>query len=251
VSGPWYEHSFGERYLRLYAHRDAREAERALETLFPGHALAGRTALDLACGSGRYLQLLHERGAKAVGLDLSEVLLGDASERFAARGIKAPLVRADMRRIPFVDLAFDVVLSMFTSFGYFETVAAHEELSREMGRVTRAVIVLDLPDIETLVRDLVPESERRLEDRRVRERRWLEADPMRVVKEITIADSEGGQVQERYEERVMLFSRAEVDRMFRAAGFRVVDVLGDYSGSPWVAGRSPRMLMRLQRRTRP
>ena len=55
----WFEESFGERYLRLYAHRDSLEASTAVETLFPGHALAGRTALDLACGAGRYLRLLH------------------------------------------------------------------------------------------------------------------------------------------------------------------------------------------------
>jgi SAM-dependent methyltransferase len=248
LSPAWFEESFGERYLRLYAHRDRTEAATALATLFPEHSLAGRRALDLACGPGRYLRVLHERGAYAVGLDLSGVLLREAREQFATQGVAAPLVRGDMRTLPFVDGSFDVTLCMFTSFGYFETVAAHQALAREIGRVTRAVIILDLPDHRSLARSLVPESERRLEDRRVFEHRQVLANPRRVVKQIEVSVPGGDQIQEHYEERVLLFDHDEIGKMFADAGFSIVDALGDYDGSNWVEGRSPRMLLRLQRR---
>jgi len=244
----WFEESFGERYLRLYAHRDSEEAGRALDTLFPRHTLAGRTALDLACGAGRYLRLLHERGAHATGVDLSAVLLQEARLRFLSQGVAAPLVRADMRQLPFGHASFDVTLSMFTSFGYFQTKAEHAQLALEMARVTSAIIVLDLPDHLSLAASLVPRSERRLEDRRVLEERHMEADPRRVVKRIAICAPGTDEVVERYEERVMLFEREEIAEMFEAAGFSIVDTLGDYSGAEWVAGQSPRMILRLQRR---
>ena len=248
MSRAWFEESFGERYLRLYAHRDRTEAATAMATLFPEHSLAGRSALDLACGPGRYLRVLHERGAHAVGLDLSAVLLREAREQFATQGVAAPLVRGDMRHLPFGDGTFDVTLCMFTSFGYFETVSAHRDLAREIGRGTRALIVLDLPDHRSLARSLVPESERRLEDRRVLEYREVLEDPRRVVKKIEISVPGGDEIEERYEERVLLFDRDEIGEMFADAGFSVVDALGNYDGSTWVEGRSPRMLLRLQRR---
>lgn len=247
----WFEESFGERYLRLYAHRDRGEAVAALDTLFPGHALAGRSALDLACGAGRYLRVLHERGARAVGVDLSAVLLAEARRQFATVSERAPLVRADMRRLPFRSKCFDVTLSMFTSFGYFESVDEHRALAAEMARVTGAVIVLDLPDHRWLARELVPRSERRLEDRRVLERRELLEAPRRVVKSIEITGPGTDRVEERYEERVLLFDREEVEEMFSGAGFAVVDALGDYDGRDWQPGRTPRMLLRLQRRKHP
>ena len=111
MTAEWFEESFGERYLRLYAHRDQVEASTALDTLFPEHSLAGRTVLDLACGAGRYLKVLHERGAEVVGLDLSEVLLAEARRN----GIEAPVVRGDMRYLPFSRGRFDLTVSMFTS----------------------------------------------------------------------------------------------------------------------------------------
>ena len=244
MSRDWFEESFGERYLRLYAHRDRLEAVAAVETLFPGHALAGRTALDLACGAGRYLRILHERGAHAVGLDLSAVLLREAREQ----GVTAPLVRGDMRRLPFRSGQFDLTMSMFTSFGYFDSISAHEELAAEISRVTRAVIVLDLPDHVTLAGSLVERSERRLEDRRVLEHRQLLEGPRRVVKRIEISEPGGDGVAESYEERVLLFERDEIEAMFEPTGFSIVDALGDYDGSSFQAGNGPRMLLRLQRR---
>lgn len=247
MTGEWFQESFGERYLRLYAHRDQLEAATALETLFPAHSLAGRTVLDLACGAGRYLKVLHERGAHVVGLDLSAVLLAEARRV----GVAAPMVRGDMRFLPFRRGQFDLTLSMFTSFGYFDSLEAHAALAREIARVTRAIIVLDLPDREALRASLVPRSERRLEDRTVVERREILESPMRVRKtiEITLPDSDA--VAERYEERVHLFSREDIAELFEPAGFAIVDVMGDYDGRAWEAGRSKRMLVRMQRRSHP
>jgi SAM-dependent methyltransferase len=244
VTGEWFEESFGERYLRLYAHRDQVEAETAIETLFPGHSLAGRKVLDLACGAGRYLRVLHERGADVVGLDLSAVLLAEARRL----GIAAPMVRGDMRHLPFRRGQFDLTVSMFTSFGYFNSLEAHAALAVEIARVTRAIIVLDLPDRDSLCEGLVPRSERRLEDRTVVERREVLDEPRRVVKTIEISEPGSDGLAERYEERVQLFSRDEIAALFEPAGFAIVDVMGDYDGSPWESGRSKRMMVRMQRR---
>lgn len=65
---------------------------------------AGRRALDLACGSGRYGLLLQQRGASlVVGSDLSAGML--------ARAPLAHRVRADMLSLPFAAASFDLIVS--------------------------------------------------------------------------------------------------------------------------------------------
>ncbi len=66
--------------------------------------VAGRRALDLACGSGRYGLLLRQRGASlVVGSDLSAAML--------ARAPLAHRVRADMSCLPFAAASFDLIVS--------------------------------------------------------------------------------------------------------------------------------------------
>src|SRR5207248_726507 len=117
----WFEEWFGEDYLHIYQHRDETEAERAIELIATN--LAGRridTVLDLACGAGRHTRVLRERWW-TVGLDLSMSLLKLARKE----SDDAPYVRADMRELPFGDSSFDLVVNLFTSFGYFDDDSEH------------------------------------------------------------------------------------------------------------------------------
>jgi SAM-dependent methyltransferase len=76
--------------------------DRALNA-FTGRVTGQRRALDLGCGPGRDVDFLTQLGCQAVGLDLSAVMLAQARGRLPA----APLVRADLRRVPFSPGAFD------------------------------------------------------------------------------------------------------------------------------------------------
>jgi len=79
-----------------------RAEQQAMLALWP--ELGGRRALDLACGTGRYAQLLEERGAAfVVATDLSPAMLAHSSVR--------QRVRADMMQLPFADASFDFVVS--------------------------------------------------------------------------------------------------------------------------------------------
>jgi ubiquinone/menaquinone biosynthesis C-methylase UbiE len=66
--------------------------------------VSGRTTLDLACGTGRYAQLLAAGAA-------AEVLALDLSEAMLDRVQVGRRVRASMMRLPFASGAFDVVIS--------------------------------------------------------------------------------------------------------------------------------------------
>jgi hypothetical protein len=154
-----------------------------------------------------------------------------------------------MRRLPLEDGAVSAVLSMFTSFGYFGSQAAHEALLREFARVVRrgGKLVLDYLNAPLLRASLVPASEREVDGYRVRERRRIErgAGTETVVKELKVETAEGEPV-EAYREEVALYDPQTVESMLAATGWSVVDRLGDYHGSPWSPG-SPRALFRAER----
>jgi SAM-dependent methyltransferase len=237
----WYDRAFGPWYSKLYPHRNLREAERAVETV--ASFLPGRgPCLDVGSGAGRHLEVLRERGFDAVGIDRSPALLAEASERGTLHG---RLVRADMRRLPFDDRTFAAVLSMFTSFGYFESRSAHARLLSEFARVARreGVLVLDYLNAPEVKRGLVPRSRRRVEGHLVEEQRRIEirTDDEAVVKELVILDSDGNEA-ERFHEEVALYDRDVLLALCAEAGWRERTSLGDYDGSSWTP-RSPRLLV--------
>ena len=119
----WFEQWFGEEYLRLYPHRDDADAAEAVALIHGLRPLAGCQVLDLACGPGRHAAYLQGHGARTVGLDLSLPLLTRARGRTAGT---VALVRGDMRYLPFRGGTFDVVVNLFTSFGYFADDAQHQ-----------------------------------------------------------------------------------------------------------------------------
>jgi SAM-dependent methyltransferase len=250
----WYRTAFGAHYPALYAHRDRAEARRCL-ALLPRLAPLGRgPVLDLGCGEGRHLRELTAAGVAAVGLDLSAPLLSRA--RTAATG--RPLVRGDMRRLPFRDQACSAVLSLFTAFGYFGPVARHEPVVSGIARVLTpgGHWFLDFLDSERVAAELAggaPVRERELGGVAVHEQRQLASAPRRVIKTVTLTPGEGDPASAarlgipaeglQYREEVTLMSLEELDGLAAGAGLVRVAAAGDYDGAPLQPGASARWLL--------
>ena len=231
----WFEEWFGEDYLHIYQHRDETEAERVIELIATN--LAGRkidAVLDLACGAGRHSKILEERWW-TVGLDLSMSLL-----KIARREAKdAPYVRGDMREIPFAAHSFDLVVNLFTSFGYFDD-------DREHVRVLACVwsslkpggtLVIDFLNAAQVRECLVPYDERIENGVTIEQHRRISPDNRFVEKRITLRES-----GKDYIERVRLLSPKDLERMLISAGFEVVKLFGDYAGTSW-SETSPRTIL--------
>jgi len=79
----------------------------------------GKSVLDLCCGPGRCSIALAKKGFRVTGVDKTTYLLNKARAKAKAARVNIEWVREDMR--DFVRPAsFALVLSMFTSFGYFD-----------------------------------------------------------------------------------------------------------------------------------
>ena len=221
----WFESWFGEEYVALYPHRDASDAEAAvglIERHIPPNASA--TVLDLACGGGRHARLLSQKWS-TTGLDLSPVLLKHARRQAPA----AHFVRGDMRILPFADTSFDVVVNLFTSFGYFADDRSHQRVIGEVARVTKpgGTFVLDFLNTEHIRDTLVPYDEREIGGRIIEQRREISEDGRYVTKRICIRDQNS-----EYTERVRLFEKSELTAMMEKSGFRIDHVFGNYESDP-------------------
>ena len=156
----WFRAWFGDEYLAIYPHRDAREARRAVRLYLDRVPPPAGSVLDLACGAGRHLRELLSAGVHAVGLDLSITML----ERAREESPKAQLVRGDMRQLPFADSGFAGLRSFFTSFGYFSTAEQDRGAAAEMHRVLRpgGSFMLDFLNADRVRRELVASESGRI-----------------------------------------------------------------------------------------
>jgi ubiquinone/menaquinone biosynthesis C-methylase UbiE len=113
--------------------------ERKLTALLPD--LGGKCALDLACGTGRWLEKLSDMGTGLqVGVDFSSAMLRVAGKKSALHG---RLARADCLSLPFQDSVFDLVICSFALSHISDLGQALSELARVM-KTGADVIVSDL-----------------------------------------------------------------------------------------------------------
>jgi ubiquinone/menaquinone biosynthesis C-methylase UbiE len=119
----------------------ARE-ERYLSPLFVD--LHDKRILDLACGTGRWLETLIARGAKGVGIDCSSAMLQVAGKKNA---ITTRLARADCESLPFRTAVFDLAICSF-ALGHIQDLGS---MVRELARVTKT-------GADVFVSDLHPEA---------------------------------------------------------------------------------------------
>ncbi len=88
--------------------RPAEEFVAHLTTIQPGQHV-----LDVACGTGNTAIPLARRGALVTGVDIAPNLLVQARERAAAENLSIQFDEGDAEHLPYPDLAFDAVTTMF------------------------------------------------------------------------------------------------------------------------------------------
>jgi 2-polyprenyl-3-methyl-5-hydroxy-6-metoxy-1,4-benzoquinol methylase len=92
-----------------------REAEQILGLVHPPQ---GAAVLDLCCGPGRHSLEFTRRGYRVTGVDRTARYLATARAAATREGLTVEFVQEDMRHFH-RPAAFDLVLNLFSSFGYF------------------------------------------------------------------------------------------------------------------------------------
>lgn len=107
--------------------------------------LRNKSTLDLACGTGRWLERLMTHGCESgIGIDCSSAMLRVARKKTAIRG---RLATADCEQLPLPNAAFDLTICSF-AVGHIRDL---ESMVRELARVTKR-------GADIFVSDLHPEA---------------------------------------------------------------------------------------------
>jgi SAM-dependent methyltransferase len=175
---------------------------------------------------------LARKGFKVTGVDLSSYLLTKARELADRAEVQIEWIQQDMRLFSRPN-AFDMCLSMFTSFGYFkEKEDDRTVLRNSYENLTKGgVFVIDVSGKEWLAKHFQPTASHELADGSLLvERREICDDWSRVRN--TWIMLKGGAAQEfRFEHTV--YSAQELKILLADAGFQSVAVYGSLDGAEY------------------
>ena len=117
----WFDNEsfWRELYPFMFTEKRFQEAVVDTEEIITLVKPSGKNILDLCCGPGRYSLAFVKKGYKVTGVDRTVFLLAKARARASAARAKIEWVKQDMRDFVRPE-SFDLVLSMYTSFGYFD-----------------------------------------------------------------------------------------------------------------------------------
>jgi len=206
------------------------EAEAQVDDLI---ALAGRpptAVLDLGCGPGRHALPLAGKGYPVTAVDTSPALLAELESRREQRSIE--IVEADMRSFERPE-AFDLVLVMWTSFGYFEDEADHrrvlERIRTSLSRDGR--VIVDLVGLEHLCRTLEPVHLTEYDDGRILVERPLLIERMQRLENEWLLIAGDRVERATFSHRV--WSAGEITTLLERCGLIVHGLYGGYDGQDY------------------
>ncbi|TGB15662.1 class I SAM-dependent methyltransferase [Streptomyces sp. MZ04] len=194
---------------------------------FPAHS----RVLDLCCGPGLYLVPLAGRGYTVTGVDLSAEMLKRARTVCETAAPEVRLVRADM--LTHVEPAsYDVVLNVFTSFGYFDDPQDNFRVltNARDSLVPGGQLLIDVMGKEVLAGWIGRPQLVELDGAYVVQRDTVLDDWTRLRTDWTLV-RDG--IAREASITSFVYSAAELRALFEAAGFTDVECFGGFDGEPY------------------
>ena len=213
----WFTSWFNTPYYHiLYKDRNDEDAQLFMQNITQFLQLPKEThILDLPCGKGRHSVYLNSLGYRVTGGDLSENSIAHAKQ---FENDRLRFVVKDMRQ-PF-NYNYDVVMNLFTSFGYFDT---DEEEIRVLQNIKNG-----FNEDGTLVLD------------------FLNVDYVKAIKDgfihKHISFNDKGK-DHSYTEHVKYLDLEKFQEYFIAAGLTITHTFGDYQLSNFDVNTSERLIL--------
>lgn len=233
LSSDWWKGIFNAMYLKTDADvvEDPRITEKEV-TLFQEilDLEEGDSILDLACGQGRHLIELANRGNYNLsGLDQSRYLIQRARNTAKEKKISINFKEGDVRKLPFAADSFDYVTILGNSFGYFETHEEDIKILKEIFRVLKpgGKVLLDIADGTYLRKNFTPRSWEWLDENHFvcRERSLAKDNERLISREIVTHSEKGVIVDQFYAER--LYTKEQLSSLIEEVDFQEVTFHGN------------------------
>lgn len=236
----WFASWFNTSYYHiLYKHRDYSEGESFLKNLIYFLKLKENDyVLDLGCGKGRHSIYLNSLGFHVIGADLSKNSI-DFAKQFETETLQ--FVEHDMRN-PF-KTKFDVILNLFTSFGFFEDDAEDIGILQNIknGLNPNGIAVIDFMNTKKVISELVSEEVLTIDGITFKMNRYVKNGF--IIKEINF-DADGE--HHTYFEKVKSLDLAKINTYLNSVGFKIKYIFGDYQLEKFNEDTSDRLILVLE-----
>jgi len=236
----WTETLFREqadRYVDFFEQRFEaadEQAEALLALVATEYDADPKTALDLACGTGRHVFAFADRGVDAEGLDFSESFVERARATAAERDLPGSVAfhEHDLRELDEWTGSYDLVTSFWNSLGYYDRETderilanAHRLLSEE------GVLVIETSNKHSDLRDFEPASVSE-NNRLFVERRDYDVETGRFHTTLDRFDATGEGYEYEYsmEWENRIYAPAVLRELCEDAGFDDVRLFGGFDG---------------------
>lgn len=234
----WYDRFFRHEYLAFDEHPNTNlELEFLLNTLqLPNPS----RLLDLGCGYGRHAIPLAQNNLQVIGLDRSPELLQDAIQNSPTPNTNLSFIRGDVRQFPF-QTPFDAIISMFSSFGYFED---ENENFLVLQNISNALKTGGLFLIETANRDFIiahnpPVQIYRPPNMTLIEERSFDSLTSQSLVDVTVIQN--GE-ETHLHHAIRLYTATELDMLLASVGLQTLGIWGDFHGGDFTTD-SPHLIM--------
>jgi 2-polyprenyl-3-methyl-5-hydroxy-6-metoxy-1,4-benzoquinol methylase len=241
----WFVDWFASKeFLDVYSHRNSADAEKLINLILNSIELKNESKiLDAACGAGRHSIILAQNGFNVTAFDLSKELLNIGKKKAEELKLSINFINADIRKF-FINEKFDLVINLFTSFGYFETDKENYSFINNAFSMLneKGWYVLDFLNKTFVEKNLISHSERKVNSQIIIENRKIIAN--RVIKEIQIIE---GEKQRNFVESVKLYSAEDIIKSFENIGFKLKKIFGNYIGEEFNREKSERLITIFQK----
>ena len=233
----WFQSWFNTSYYHLlYRNRDYKEAEVFIKNIVKYLNLdKDDSILDLACGKGRHSIFLNSLGFNVTGLDLSKNSIKEAKTRESS---SLHFDVHDMRNL--YNTQFEVVLNLFTSFGYFEKDLDNFKVIQTIKSSLKqnGIGVIDFMNSPQVIENLIAQNSHKIDGVTFKLKRSY-SDGF-ITKDIDISDSDKTY---QFQEKVRAYSFQDFEVMLSNAGLHLLECFGNYNLEPFNIKTSKRLIL--------
>ena len=240
LKGAWYDEHigfFGSGYLWEYENDLVPSRTNAEVDFLEKNVISwkGAKILDCPCGHGRHSVELARRGYNTTGVDINLCFLNEASKAAAKYEVAVCWKYGDMRDARFHG-EFDVVLNLFTSFGYFCSQGEDQKVIESASRAlkSKGIFVLDVMNYDRI--SIIRNTKKRRQisrDLEVVSEKWFDRQ-LKCLVEMRSRIWSNGKC-ENFMLLIRVYSLSEIIGMLLKSNFSFQVVYGDYDGSQFSA----------------
>ena len=191
-----------------------------------------QTILDVACGTGRHSLIFGKKGFSTTGVDINDLCVRLAKKN--CKGLKTVQIKkGDMKKLGWAKNKFDLVINLYTSFGYFKTDKENKKSLNELVKAVRpgGRLVIQTMNRDWLLKVYCPVQWEENTRYSYLAGRKYDSKTHYTEGYICFVDKKTGQGEMSYH-RIRLYSIDEMKKLLKLAGLVNIKMFGNIEGGP-------------------